>query len=169
MGWSLENIADTLLMQRKPAEAERYYEQARILFEEVGTTVGIIWCLYGLSRVAIALLNPTRGRELAEAAGKLARQIHSASWITKTDYLLHQIDPKIPQAVSETKNQGEEAFSPRELEVLQLLRSDLNGPAIAQRLVVSLNTVRYHTKNIYRKLGANTRLEAIQRAKELGL
>jgi LuxR family maltose regulon positive regulatory protein len=36
-------------------------------------------------------------------------------------------------------------------------------------LVVSLNTVRYHTKNIYRKLGAGTRLEAIQRAKELGL
>jgi ATP/maltotriose-dependent transcriptional regulator MalT len=29
--------------------------------------------------------------------------------------------------------------------------------------------VRYHTKNIYRKLGVSTRLEAIQRAKEIGL
>jgi DNA-binding CsgD family transcriptional regulator len=169
IGWSLENIGDTLLLQGKPAEAERHYEQARTLFEQVGTTVGIIWCLYGLSRAAIALLNPTLGRELAETAGQLAHQIHSASWITKTDHLLRQIDPQSSQILCEKKNQADEAFSPRELEVLQLLKSELNGPDIARRLVVSLNTIRYHTKNIYRKLGAGTRMEAIQRAKELGL
>jgi LuxR family maltose regulon positive regulatory protein len=79
------------------------------------------------------------------------------------------IDPHLLPPTAQRRNQGHEPFSPRELEVLQLLRSDLNGPAIAQRLVVSLNTVRYHTKNIYRKLGASTRLEALQRAKDLGL
>jgi len=169
MGWSLENIGDTLLLQGHPAEAERQYEQACTLFKEVGTTIGVIWCLYGLSRVAIALFNPTRGRELAEAARQVARQIHSASWIAKIDSLLHQIDPQSSRTLSETTNNGNESFSPRELEVLQLLKSDLSGPGIAQRLVISLNTVRYHTKNIYRKLGAGTRLEALQRAKELGL
>jgi LuxR family maltose regulon positive regulatory protein len=65
--------------------------------------------------------------------------------------------------------QTNEMLSQRELEVLQLLKSDLNGPEMARTLVVSLNTVRYHTKNIYQKLGVNTRLEAIQRAKGLGL
>jgi len=169
IAWSLENIADTLLLQGKSYEAERYYEQALALFEEVGTTIGNVWCLYGLSRAAIALSNPSRGRELAEAAGQLARQVHSPSWIAKTDNLLHEIDPESFRVPGETINNGNESFSPRELEVLQLLKSDLNGPAIAQRLVVSLNTVRYHTKNIYRKLGAGTRLEAIQRAKEHGL
>ena len=42
-----------------------------------------------------------------------------------------------------------EPLSERELEVLRLLGSDLDGPDIARQLVVSLNTVRTHTKNIY--------------------
>jgi len=169
MGWSLLNIGDTLILQGKPSEAQSYLEQACTLFEEVGTVIGVLWSNYSLSRVAVALLNPTRGRELAEAAGQVARQIHSASWIAKIDNLLDQIDPQSFRTLSETTNNRDESFSPRELEVLQLLKSDLSGPGIAQRLVVSLNTVRYHTKNIYRKLGAGTRLEALQRAKELGL
>jgi predicted ATPase/DNA-binding CsgD family transcriptional regulator len=169
IAWSLENIGDTLLLQGKPSEAEPYYEQAYALFEEVGTTIGIVWCLYGLSRAALALHNVTRARELAETAGRYARQIHSGTWVSKTNELLRQVDPFSSQIASEKGGEGNESFSLRELEILQLLKSDLNGPAIAQKLVVSLNTVRYHTKNIYRKLGAGTRLEALQRARQLGL
>jgi LuxR family maltose regulon positive regulatory protein len=62
-----------------------------------------------------------------------------------------------------------EGLSSRELEVLRLLASDLSGPEISRRLVVSLNTLRTHTKNIYAKLGAASRREAITRAVELGL
>jgi len=62
-----------------------------------------------------------------------------------------------------------EPLSERELEVLRLLASDLDGPDIARELVVSLNTVRTHTKNIYAKLGVNSRREAVRRAAELGL
>ena len=60
-------------------------------------------------------------------------------------------------------------LSPRELDVLRLLATDLDGPAIARELVVSLNTVRTHTKNIYAKLGVTNRREAVTRAGELGL
>ncbi len=60
-------------------------------------------------------------------------------------------------------------LSPRELDVLRLLRSDLSGPEIAGELLVSLNTFRTHTKSIYTKLGVNNRREAISRAAELGL
>jgi LuxR family maltose regulon positive regulatory protein len=60
-------------------------------------------------------------------------------------------------------------LSDRELDVLRLLRSDLSGPDIARELVVSLNTVRTHTKSIYAKLGVNSRREAVSRAAELGL
>jgi LuxR family maltose regulon positive regulatory protein len=62
-----------------------------------------------------------------------------------------------------------EPLSERELEVLKLLRSELSGPEIAQQLIVSPNTFRTHTKNIFNKLGVNSRRAAIRRAEELGL
>jgi LuxR family maltose regulon positive regulatory protein len=60
-------------------------------------------------------------------------------------------------------------LSARELDVLRLLASDLDGPAIARELVVSLNTLRTHTKSIYAKLGVNSRRAAVSRAGELRL
>ncbi len=62
-----------------------------------------------------------------------------------------------------------EPLSERELEVLRLLGTDLDGPDIARQLIVSLNTLRTHTKNIYTKLGVNNRRAAVRRAEELGL
>jgi LuxR family maltose regulon positive regulatory protein len=62
-----------------------------------------------------------------------------------------------------------EPLSKRELEVLRLLGTDLDGPEMARELVVSLNTVRTHVKNIYSKLGVRNRRAAIRRAAELGL
>ena len=60
-------------------------------------------------------------------------------------------------------------LSHRELDVLRLLRSDLTGPEIAAELVVSINTVRTHTKNIFMKLGVTSRRAAVRRADDLGL
>ena len=60
-------------------------------------------------------------------------------------------------------------LSDRELDVLRLLGSELDGPGIARELVVSLNTVRTHTKHIYTKLGVNSRRAAVSRAHQLGL
>jgi len=62
-----------------------------------------------------------------------------------------------------------EPLSDRELTVLRLLGTELSGPEIARELVVSLNTLHTHTKNIYGKLGVNSRREAVRRAEELDL
>jgi LuxR family maltose regulon positive regulatory protein len=62
-----------------------------------------------------------------------------------------------------------EPLSERELDVLRLLGSDLDGPAIARELMVSLNTMRTHTKNIYAKLAVTSRRAAVRRAADLGL
>ena len=62
-----------------------------------------------------------------------------------------------------------DALSSRERDVLRLLGTELSGPEIARELVVSLNTVRTHTKNVYMKLGVTSRRAAVARAKELDL
>jgi LuxR family maltose regulon positive regulatory protein len=62
-----------------------------------------------------------------------------------------------------------EPLSQRELEVLRLLKTELSGPEIAHELVISLSTVRTHTKSIYSKLNVNNRRAAVKRAEELRL
>lgn len=62
-----------------------------------------------------------------------------------------------------------EPLSDRELEVLRLLRSDLDGPAIARELGISLNTMRTHSKRVYEKLEVNNRRSAVSKAEELDL
>jgi LuxR family maltose regulon positive regulatory protein len=62
-----------------------------------------------------------------------------------------------------------EPLSERELEVLRLLGTELSGPEIARELIVSLNTLRTHTKNIFNKLGVNNRRAAVRRAEELDM
>jgi LuxR family maltose regulon positive regulatory protein len=77
--------------------------------------------------------------------------------------------PLIEHEVRPAKDMLVEPLSDRELEVLRLLRTDLNGPEIAREIVVSLSTVRTHTQNIYAKLGVNNRRAAVRRAEELDL
>ena len=60
-------------------------------------------------------------------------------------------------------------LSARELDVLRLLASDLDGPDIARHLNVSLPTVRTHTQHIYAKLGVNNRRAAVRRGHQLNL
>jgi LuxR family maltose regulon positive regulatory protein len=76
----------------------------------------------------------------------------------------------LPQStIRNLKSEILEPLSERELEVLKLLGTELSGPEIADRLSVSLNTLRTHTKNIYSKLGVSSRRAALRRAEELGL
>ncbi len=77
--------------------------------------------------------------------------------------------PGRARALIHQKSDMIEPLSERELEVLKLLRTDLNGPEIARECMVSLSTVRTHTQNIYAKLGVNNRRAAVRRAEELDL
>jgi LuxR family maltose regulon positive regulatory protein len=62
-----------------------------------------------------------------------------------------------------------EPLSERELQVLRLLRSPLPLREVADRLYVSVHTVRSHVRHIYGKLGVHSRTEAVLRAEESGL
>jgi DNA-binding CsgD family transcriptional regulator len=62
-----------------------------------------------------------------------------------------------------------EPLSTRELEVLNLIDQGLTNPEIAERLSLATSTVKTHINNIYGKLAVQTRVQAVNRAKELGL
>jgi LuxR family maltose regulon positive regulatory protein len=62
-----------------------------------------------------------------------------------------------------------EPLSARELEVLRLIAEGLSNNEIAGRLHISLSTVKGHTTNIFGKLGAKNRTQAIAQARSLGL
>jgi LuxR family maltose regulon positive regulatory protein len=62
-----------------------------------------------------------------------------------------------------------EPLSQRELEVLQLLTTPATHAEIAAQLYISRNTVRSHVKHIYSKLSVNNRIQALEKARELGL
>ena len=71
-------------------------------------------------------------------------------------------DLPLPQALIDP-------LSERELEVLALVAAGLKNKEIAEQLFISLNTVLYHIKNIYDKLGVRKRTLAIIKARELDL
>lgn len=60
-------------------------------------------------------------------------------------------------------------ISERELDVLKLLAEDMSNQEIADKLFISLNTIKTHVKNILLKLNANSRIRAVAKAKELGI
>lgn len=62
-----------------------------------------------------------------------------------------------------------EPLSQREQEVLQLIADGLTNRELAERLVISLSTVKGHTANVYSKLGVKNRTQAVARARELGI
>ena len=64
---------------------------------------------------------------------------------------------------------GPALLSPRELDVLRLMAEGRTNQEIADALVVSLNTVKTHVKNIHSRLEATNRTQAVARARELGL
>jgi DNA-binding CsgD family transcriptional regulator/tetratricopeptide (TPR) repeat protein len=57
----------------------------------------------------------------------------------------------------------------REMEVLRLIAEGLSNPEVAEKLTISVGTVKAHTAKIYNKLGANNRVQALKRARDLHL
>ena len=86
--------------------------------------------------------------------------------------ILAAIDPVPLQAGSREDllvKEGLEPLTRRELQILHLLDTDLTNKEIARELVVTTETVKLHTKHVYRKLCVNNRRAAVTLAKVLGL
>ncbi len=60
-------------------------------------------------------------------------------------------------------------MSERELEILRLLADGLSNQEIARRLVISVGTAKSHVHHILGKLNSDSRMQAVAKARELGL
>ena len=104
------------------------------------------------------------GRPMAVLLDVAARHGIAPTYARRLLTALGKVEDSLP-----VKQVLSEPLSERERDVLRLLGTDVSGPDIARELMVSLNTLRTHTKNIYDKLGVNTRRAAVHRAEELDL
>ena len=75
----------------------------------------------------------------------------------------------IPKRTEFARQKYPADLTPREVEVLQLIAEGLSNPSIAQKLGISVGTVKAHTASIYSKLGINNRVQAVSQARELRL
>lgn len=85
---------------------------------------------------------------------------------TKKDLQIHTIETVLNRqepSIIQTD------LSPREIEVLHLIAQGFSNQEIADRLFVSLNTVKSHSSNVFVKLDVKRRTQAVQKARELGL
>ena len=104
------------------------------------------------------------GPPMASLLRALAKQGTARNYVRRLLAAVTETGPGSP-----VKQALIEPLSERELDVLRLLGTELDGPDIARELVVSLHTVRTHTKHIYAKLAVTNRRAAVRRARELGL
>ena len=74
-----------------------------------------------------------------------------------------------PDAVPSDEDGFDEPLTPREVQVLELLAEGLPNKAIAARLHISDQTVKFHVSSISGKLGAKNRTDAVRRAVRRGL
>lgn len=89
----------------------------------------------------------------------------------KTNTVIKEVEVIVPQ-VSFERNEKELEYlgiSNREYEVLEQMSQGLSNQEIADKLYVSLNTVKTHASNLYVKLDVKRRTQAVQKAKELRL
>ena len=78
-----------------------------------------------------------------------------------------RLDP--PQSTGDVIPDLVDPLTPREIEVIELLAEGLPNKAIAARLGISDQTVKFHVASISGKLGATNRTDAVRRAVRLGL
>ena len=191
-------LARLLLLQYQTSASETYFEQVIYLLDRLyadakshsrnGSMLEILLlqalayqqnndlpAALGVLKQALALAQPEGYiRVFVDEGSTMAQLLHAAQAADIVPHYVRQILAAFPDVSVEPKKPSTqdnliEALSEREQDVLHYLATELTGPEIARELMISLNTMRTHTKNIYAKLGVNSRRSAVRKSQELNL
>jgi NarL family two-component system response regulator LiaR len=116
--------------------------------------------------------NMVQGALQAGAIGFLQKNVTAAELgnAIRSAYAGRMIlSPEAAQALADSATQSHlpgNELTEREREVLKCMAEGLNNNEIAEKLVISLGTVKFHISNIFQKLGAGSRVEAVKMAIE---
>jgi LuxR family transcriptional regulator, maltose regulon positive regulatory protein len=190
-------LARVLLAQGKPEKAHILLERLLAAAEAAGRTGSVIeilalraLALWAGNRKELAVSTLTRALALAEPEGYVRTFVDEGaamgelmSATLEAHQRGHPDATRIParylakllailaeeRAAPGAGERLSEPLSERELEVLGLIAAGKSNAEIASSFFVSLSTVKTHINNLYRKLGARSRTQAIARARELDL
>jgi LuxR family maltose regulon positive regulatory protein len=192
-------LARVRLAQRRSAQATRHLRSARALAERAGdvadlVSIGLLEAVLAerQGRRGAAQLALEGAIRLAAPEGYVRRVVDDGRAISRLLPAVRRIAPAFIDEVlaavgsdaagrtvvnrthgtspwRDERGDLAEALTARELEVLRLMAAGLGDAAIAEALVVSLATAKWHAAHVRSKLGARNRTHALVRARELGL
>jgi LuxR family maltose regulon positive regulatory protein len=118
-----------------------------------------------LIRVQLALGDIPGARTLMQEIDEvLKRRPYLGTLVSEAEALRAQLAKQRSQIVP-----GPSALTAAELRLLPMLSTHLSFPQIGKEFFLSQHTIKSEAESIYRKLGVNTRNQAVSRARELGL
>jgi LuxR family transcriptional regulator, maltose regulon positive regulatory protein len=151
------------------AGAESAYAHVTILARRGGRRLDLALALISLARLKRRAGDHARARALAREARETLNACPDPSVLiellarTERSLQLASAPASAPVLAADLE------LSERELTLLRLLASELSQREIGSELFISLNTVKGHVHSIFRKLGVNSRADAVARGRELGL
>jgi LuxR family maltose regulon positive regulatory protein len=166
----LRMVAGRLALQNGDfAEADRLSRRAVALSTVWGHPSQLVMALTTYAEVTLA------GKDLPAARAAL----NEARELTETERIwpfavreLDDVDRRLGRGALRAARQPGilvEELTDRELQILRMLAGTASQREIGSALFLSINTVKGYAKSLYRKLGVNTRQEAVERARDLGL
>ena len=161
------NLAEIRLAQKDLVSARKLALTGLELGEKWVNAESQVLCHLTLAHIEILEGKPDAARLALEKAKRLAVTHQLPAYRQEQ---IAACERAISTASAGTSSQGLlDPLSARELEVLGLFASGLSNQAIADKLIISLGTVKAHSSNIYRKLDVRNRAQAVIRAGELNL
>jgi LuxR family maltose regulon positive regulatory protein len=137
-------------------------DEAISLFEE---------CLLHAERDGVVRLFLEIGETVLHLLQKVESKDVSIEYVSKLESAFNgqQVEVKDDAPIIPQQEGLIEPLTERELQVLHLMCQGHSNQGIADVMIVSVNTVKKHTSNIYGKLGVRNRAQAVLRAREIGL